>query len=157
MVDLLEIDSKPYGKIKVSEDQKVYFPEGILGFETFKDYYLLDKNEGPFYWLQSVTTIDVAFVIINPQYFKANYVLELDHGDFKDIGLLTEEDIDKNLFQFAIVTIPPDNPNNMTANLLGPIIINKESKLGKQALSLNSNYNVRHNIIQELEKSGRGI
>ena len=153
MVDLLEIDSKPYGKVKVSVDQKIHFSEGLLGFDNNKDFFLLDENEGPFYWLQSTNETDIAFVIINPQYFKADYTLEIDSQDFVDIGLKSEEDIDKHLLQFAIVTIPPDDPNNMTANLLGPIIINKESRIGKQALSLNNEYSVRHNIIDELGKS----
>ncbi len=153
MLNLLEIESKPYGKIKVSNEQRIYFPEGILGFENLKDYFLLDRNEGPFYWLQSVNIIEVAFVVVNPLYFKAGYMLDLDPADFLAIGLANEKDIEENLLHFVIVTIPPDDPSNMTANLLGPIIINKKTRQGKQALSLNSEYSVRHSILKELEST----
>jgi len=156
VVEMLEINSKPYGKVKVSQEQLIHFSEGILGFENSKDYYLLDRNEGPFYWLQSTDLTDLAFVIINPQFFKTDYRLELTPQDFYDIGLLTEKDFEENLLHYVIVTIPPDDPNNMTANLLGPIIINKSNRLGKQALSLNSEYSVRHKILEELERSGGG-
>ena len=156
MVEILEIDSKPYGKVKVSQEQLIHFSEGILGFENCKEYYLLDRNEGPFYWLQSTDSIDLAFVIINPQFFKADYTLELTPHDFYDIGLMNEKEIEENLLHFVIVTIPPDNANNMTANLLGPIIINKLNRKGKQALSLNEKYSVRHKILEELEQSGGG-
>ncbi len=156
MVNLLEINSKPYGKVTVSKDQLITFTDGILGFENLKEYYLLDRDEGPFYWLQSVDVTEIAFIIINPMYFKADYRLELSQKDFKDIDLYSEKDIEENTLLFVIVTIPPDNPKNMTANLLGPIIINKLNKKGKQALSLNNEYNTRHNILDELEKSGGG-
>ena len=153
---MLEINSKPYGKVKVSQDQLLTFPNGLLGFDTLSQYYLLDREESPFFWLQSVDVTEVAFVIINPQVFKSDYRLELTTQDFYDIGLTSEKEIEDNLLHYVIVTIPPDDPNNMTANLLGPIIINKKTKAGKQALSLNSEYNVRHNILDELEKSSGG-
>ncbi len=154
MVELLEIDSKPYGKVKVPQDEMITFKDGILGFENLTKYYLLDRDEGPFYWLQSAEMTDVAFVIINPMYFKADYGIELAETDFADIELATTQDIEEKLLHYVIVTIPPEDPNTMTANLLGPIIINKEKRIGKQALSLNSQYTVRHNIIDELEISG---
>ena len=156
MTEQLEINSKPYGKVKVSKDQLISFPDGILGFEDLTKYILLDRNEGPFYWLQSQDVIEVAFVIINPMYFISDYKLELSNQDFVDIQLMNDKDIEENLLHFAIVTIPPDDPNMMTANLLGPIIINKAKGLGKQALSLNNTYTVRHNILEELDKSTGG-
>lgn len=154
MVELLEIDSKPYGKVKVSQDQLIHFSEGILGFEDLHKYYLLDRDEGPFYWLQSVDMTEIAFVIINPMFFMADYRLELTQKDFDDIELEKEDDIEDDLLQYVIVTIPPEDPNKMTANLLGPIIINKSKRIGKQALSLNPEYHVKHNILEELEQSG---
>jgi len=156
VTEQLEINSKPYGKVKVSKDQLISFPGGILGFEDLTKYILLDRNEGPFYWLQSQDVIEVAFVIINPMYFIHDYKLELSSQDFLDVKLMDDKDIEDNLLHYAIVTIPPDDPNKMTANLLGPIIINKAAGLGKQALSLNSNYTVRHNILEELDKSTGG-
>ncbi len=156
MSQLLEIDSKPYGKVQVSEDQKIVFEDGIYGFETLKEYYLLDFEQEPFYWLQSVDVKEVAFVIINPQNFKSDYKLVINDSEYKELGFRDEEDINKNLLHFCIVTIPQDDPKKMTANLLGPIIINKKSKRAKQALSLVEQYKVKHYILEELEKSGEG-
>ena len=41
----------------------------------------------------------------------------------------------------------------MTANLLGPIIINIKDKIGKQALALNEEYSTRHDILDELNSN----
>ena len=152
MVEQLKINSKPYGKISVRANQLIHFEEGLLGFEDIKYYYLLDQNEGPFYWLQSMEIKEVAFVIINPIYFKKDYCLELSEKDFLDIGLKSREEIEKNLLHFVIITLPSEDPKLMTANLLGPVIINKHRQIGKQALSLNHEYGVKNNILKELEK-----
>jgi flagellar assembly factor FliW len=51
---------------------------------------------------------------------------------------------------FAIVTITEDS---MTANLLGPIIINNQDRKGKQALALNQDYSTKHDILEELNSN----
>jgi flagellar assembly factor FliW len=60
----------------------------------------------------------------------------------------------ESLLVFAIVTIP-ENPSLMTANLQGPIIINPEKKLGRQAISMNDRYHVRHRILDEMKKTSQ--
>ncbi|MFC1670955.1 flagellar assembly protein FliW, partial [Spirochaetota bacterium] len=49
----------------------------------------------------------------------------------------------------TIVTIP-ENPKEMTANLQGPIIVNPHKRIGKQAISANEKYGVRHGILEEM-------
>lgn len=56
---------------------------------------------------------------------------------------------------FAIVTIPT-NPSDMTANLQGPIIVNPDKRLGRQAISLSDRYSVRHKILEEMKKAAEG-
>jgi flagellar assembly factor FliW len=61
----------------------------------------------------------------------------------------------ENLLVFAIVTIP-SNPSEMTANLQGPVIINPEKRLGRQAISLSDRYSVKHRILDEMKKAEEG-
>jgi len=149
---MLNIDTKPYGLISVTEEQKVTFVTGLYGLEDLKEYYILDYNESPFFWLQSADAREVAFVIIDPCYFMKDYKLEIDRQDFLEIGLDPATFKNSDLMHFAIVTIPPQDPSSMTANLLGPIIINARTKMAKQALSLNPEYTTKHYIISELNK-----
>ena len=60
-----------------------------------------------------------------------------------------EGSADERYLEFAIVTIPEDR-QEMTANLQGPIIINKENREGRQCISRNESWNVRHNILEEM-------
>ena len=141
----MKVNTKPYGIIDVDERQRIFFPYGILGFESLKDYVLLDARQQPFYWLQSMDVVEIAFVLINPRIFRPDYKLEVDPEELKDIGIESESDI----LDFAIVTIP-ENTTKMTANLQGPIIINKKTRVGRQSISTNPKWQVRHVILEEL-------
>jgi flagellar assembly factor FliW len=152
VVSTLEIDSKDFGKITVNTKQRVMFPDGLYGFENFKEYYILEYDE-IFKCLQSKDDKHTAFIVINPYYFKKDYVLDIDESDYREIGLENEQEIRKYLDLYVIVTIPAVDPNNMTANLLGPIIINSKTQTGKQSLSRNSDYSVKHNILEELKQN----
>ncbi len=151
MVSTLEIESKDFGKITVNSEQKVLFPRGIYGFESMKEFYVIEYDE-IFKCLQSKEDKNTAFIIINPYYFKKDYVLDIDEDDYEEIGLIGEKDIRENLDLYVIVTIPAVDPKNMTANLLGPIIINSKNHIGKQSLS-RKEYGVKHNILEELNNS----
>ena len=141
----MRINTRPYGEIEIYEKQKIFFPYGILGFEHLKYYALLDARQQPFYWLQSLDIVEVAFVLINPKVFRPDYELEVSREELKEIGIESTEDI----LDFVIVTIP-DDATKMTANLQGPIIINKDSKVGRQSISLNLDWKVKHLIMKEL-------
>ena len=139
------IHTKPYGKIDVDERQKLFFPFGILGFENLKNYVLIDAKQQPFYWLQSLDVTEIAFVLINPLIFRPDYSIDVPKEELEEIQLDNENDV----LVFAIVTIP-ENQSNMTANLQGPIIINKKIKQGRQAISTNEKWGIRHHILEEL-------
>ena len=47
----------------------------------------------------------------------------------------------------TIVTIPNDNPQKMTANLQGPVVINPKNGKAKQFISKNENHPVRKMIL----------
>jgi flagellar assembly factor FliW len=141
----MRVETKPYGVVEVDERQKLFFPYGILGFEQLKHYFLLDARQQPFYWLQSADAVEVAFVLINPRIFKPEYTLEIPREELEEIGI---ENID-NALDFVIVTIP-DDPSKMTANLQGPIIVNRKTRVGRQSISLNPKWMVRHIIMEEL-------
>jgi len=143
----MRVVTKPYGPLDVDERQKIFFPYGILGFESLKYYVLLDAVQQPFYWLQSMDVVEIAFVLLNPRIFRPDYVLEVDKKDLEEMGVTSEEDI----LDFAIVTIP-DNPAEMTANLQGPIIIDRRAKTGRQFITTNPEWKVRHPIFKELSR-----
>ncbi|OQY38891.1 MAG: hypothetical protein B6229_04900 [Spirochaetaceae bacterium 4572_7] len=142
------IDSKAYGKIAVDDKQIFHFEGGILGFENIKDFALLDASQPPFMWLQSIEVAHLAFIVIDPTIFREDYDPKLSKMDllFLELNEINQSD---NQLTLAIVTIP-ENQNDMTANLQGPILLNKEALLGKQFISEDNRWSTKHHIMEEL-------
>jgi flagellar assembly factor FliW len=141
----MRVNTKAYGQIDVDERQKIYFPSGILGFENLKYYVLLDSKQQPFYWLQSMDVVEIAFVLIDPLVFRPDYRLDVLKEELEEISIEKKEDI----LCFAIVTIP-ENLSSMTANLQGPVIINRTTRVGRQSINTDPKWKVRHPIMEEL-------
>jgi flagellar assembly factor FliW len=144
----VKVATKAYGVIDVDERQKITISSGLFGFETFRDYILLDAERQPFYWLQSTEVERVAFILISPFLFRPDYELDINDEDLSEISIA---DPQKALI-FSIVTIPPGG-GPMTANLQGPVIINRETRQGKQAILTDPRWKTRHNIMDELAEA----
>lgn len=149
----VKILTRPFGEIEIEERQIIDFPDGIPGFDYVRKFVLLDTMDenSPLKWLQSYDEPELAFVIVRPIDFMREYELAVSMNDIEAVGAEGAE----NLLVFAIVTIP-SNPSEMTANLQGPVIINPEKRLGRQAISLSDKYSVRHRILDEMKKAAEG-
>jgi flagellar assembly factor FliW len=141
----MKVATKAYGVVEVDERQKIQFPLGLLGFEQLKDYVLLDAQQQPFYWLQSIDVERVAFILVNPFLFRPDYELDIADQELQDIGISDPKDA----LVFAIVTIPADG-SPMTANLQGPLVINKDAHVGKQMILMDGRWKTKHDIVAEL-------
>ncbi|AEF83106.1 flagellar assembly protein FliW [Leadbettera azotonutricia] len=146
----MKVATKAKGLIEVDERQKITFPHGLLGFETLKDYVLFDAESQPYYWLQSLDSEQVAFIIINPFLFRPDFEANIDNEELKAIGIA---DPGKALI-FSIVTIPPSGP--MTANLQGPLVINRDSRQGLQVILTDQRWKTKHDIMAELQTANAG-
>ena len=143
----MKVDTKTGGTIDVDERQKITIPQGLFGFENLVDYVLLDSEQEPFYWLQSMDQKHIAFILINPAIFRSDYEININSDDLADLEINSP---DKALV-FSIVTIPENG--SITANLQGPVIINRDTKIGKQAIINDPRWNTRHDIMAELDRS----
>jgi flagellar assembly factor FliW len=144
---MMTIETKAYGKIPIDDRQLIDFPSGLYGFESYTRYALLDAHQKPFYWLQSLDDVQVAFVLINPYVFRPDFVLEIPDEDYEDIGKPEEDDV----LVFAVVTIPTDG-TEITANLQGPVVINRNRGLGRQSISLDPRWQTKHSIVEEMAR-----
>ena len=145
----MNVDTKAFGLMDVDEKQKITIPQGLFGFEDYSEYVLLDAEHEPFYWLQSISEKEVAFILINPFLFRKDYEANVTNEELAEIGITSPE----KALVFVIVTIPQDG-GTMTANLQGPLIINKESMTGMQAVLSDGKWKTKHDIISELNGNG---
>jgi flagellar assembly factor FliW len=145
------ISTEVFGEIQIDKETIIKFKEGLLGFEEEKEFAIIDTEDkdSPFSWLQSINTPELAFVIINPFYAFPDYEFIVP----KKIQEKLEIQDEKDIAIYSIVVIPEDM-EKMTANLLGPIIININKKLGKQLILDDNRYSTKHFIFQTKVESG---
>ena len=144
----MNLSTSRFGKISIADEEIITFKEGLLGFEDYHRYVVLNTDDGsPFRWLQCVDDGNLAFVIIEPLSFMFEYDLEIADADADFIGLKRAEDA----VLYVIVSIP-QNPKDMTANLQGPLVINAANRGGRQIISNNSRHSVKARILDEMEK-----
>jgi flagellar assembly factor FliW len=137
----MQLNTAHFGCIEINEEDFIYFPEGIPGFENSKKYALIgnDSGEAVFFWLQSVDTPELCFVVTDPFMVYDGYGVDVED---EDVELLKITDANKVL-SLTIVIIPEDI-NEIRVNLKAPILINMEKKLGKQIIQKNDNLPIRY-------------
>jgi len=143
------IKTSRFGKVKIKKEDIIFMPDGVIGFHDEKRFAVIERvQEIPFLWFQAVDTHDLAFIIVDPHLFIPDYNPEVGNADLK---LLKAKDKDQVEF-YAIVTVP-NNPEEMTANLIAPLCINSETRLAKQIILTDPRYGTRHPIIEEMESN----
>ena len=137
----MHLETAHFGNIEINEEDLIYFPEGIPGFENSKKYALIgnDSGEAVFFWLQSVDTPELCFVVTDPFMVYDGYGVDVED---EDVELLKITDANKVL-SLTIVIIPEDI-NEIRVNLKAPILINMDKKLGKQIIQKNDNLPIRY-------------
>lgn len=122
------------GEIHYSETDIITFYEGIPGFEGKMKYLFLPSgdDEFPFYYLQSIEDVDLAFVVTDPFLFDPSYDFEISDTDAEKLGIHKLDDL-SGVMILCIVNIP-EQVEESTMNRMAPVIINKNNNLGKQVV-----------------------
>lgn len=132
------IETKAFGKVEIDDDKVVRFVGPMLGFEGAGQFALLDPNpQSPFKVLQLTQKPDVCFLVTDPAVFFPHYKLSLTADLVADLGLSDPA----KAAVLAVVTVR-DGGARLTANLLGPVIVNTETFRGKQLVLSGSDYRV---------------
>ncbi len=143
----MKIQSTRFGELDVGADEAIEFPEGILGFDKLRRFCLVDSGDDTLIlWLQSLESPEIAFPVLEPRFFKNDYVVRLSA---QELRLLKLENVNQSVV-FNILTIPNDVVQ-MTANVKAPIVINLKDQLGKQVVLQESEYTLKQLMFKELK------
>lgn len=145
----MEVKTKANGIVNVDEKQLVTFPEGFLGFEKYTKFALIDSEYEPFIWLQSTEESNLAFLMIDPFLICSDYEADIDDSALRNIGVDSAEDI----IIMTLVTIPKDG-SAITANFLGPVVINKKNRKCLQVILNDSRWTTKFDIVKALKQKG---
>lgn len=150
MADMRTIPTSRFGDLEIAEERVLTMISPILGFEDITEFVLLEHaDESPFHWLQAIGMPELAFVVTNPQLFGIGYEFELPDEATGSLNLTRAEDA----LVFTIVNIPGENPKAMTANLLGPIVINKANQQAAQVILSDTEFSTKTPLLKESDES----
>lgn len=149
----MKIETIRFGLIEVPDSDRIVFADGLLGFENVKEFILLkSEDDEVFKWLQAVKVPALCFLVIEPELFMFNYSLDINDEDVGSLKIEKPEDVEI----LSIVTVP-ENPQDMTANLQGPIVVNVSNNCAKQIISGNPSHKVKVPILKKLEENMKKV
>lgn len=133
----MKIDSPRFGSLEVDSNKLIEFPAGLPGFETCKQFTLIEVADRPqqVAVLQSVNQPDVAFSVTTPDLLGLQYEFALSAEEESLLGNPSTEDV-------AVLLIlrreADDEPQRragdatLRANLTAPLVINGANRRGLQ-------------------------
>jgi len=133
-------DTNRLESLTVQNENIIHLPLGLLGFEHIKHYALLQNpNESPFCWLQVLNRPNLAFLVLPALEVFPDYEPDVPAEDVKFLGLNGPDDA----LVFNIITLSAKG--SATANLKGPIVVNRFTLKGKQVVLANAaRYSIQH-------------
>lgn len=147
----MEIQTKAMGTISIVQKQIIELEHGFYGFGQYRSYALIDAEQKPFIWIQSLEKKDLAFLALDPFLIRQDYEIDIDDSLLEPLQIDSPSDV----LVFVLITIPIDG-SAITANLQGPLIINRNNNKGLQAILTDPRWQTKHDLIAET-KTKRGL
>lgn len=143
----MEILSTRIGNIPYNPAEVIRFEEGLFGFETLREFILVNGGEDSYFmYLISLEDPSVIFVVCDPKVFIPEYTLSIHRREVEAIGSADGT----NILNLVIATVP-DSVDDMTINLLGPILIHGTTLKGRQVIDQNPDYGTKHRVFAKQE------
>lgn len=148
----MEIATKYFDDLSVSEEDIIFFEDGIFGFEYNQKYVIIEFEDGSdnLLCLQSISDSELAFVLMNPFNLNADYKPQLSDDDVVDLKI--DENTEGVLYY--VICVVKETIADSTVNMKCPIVINPNNKRAKQIILDNDEYTFKHELKQFTEGEG---
>jgi flagellar assembly factor FliW len=131
-----EMITRQFGKVEFEEDAILHFPAGLPGFESRTRFLLMER--APLIALQSLDTPDLCFLAMPVEAIQPDYQLAMTPEDQRTLSLTAPP--------LSLAILSATTAGNWTANLLAPVVINREARRALQAVRADSRYSHQHPI-----------
>ena len=133
----MHVNTTRFGPVEVEDDRVLTFAKGLLGFPRYQQYVLIQSNDDSyFFWLQSVDTPELAFVVTDPSLFVPDYTVALKAEQMEELGLSTVDEA-------QVFVIVNKRGNVLTGNLQGPLVVHAQRRTGVQLVLADRRYDTR--------------
>ncbi len=126
---------------------------GLIGFPDEIEFELLvNAEELPFMWIRSCQNHELGFIVIEPSAFLPDYEIDIADDDAEELGISSFED---TLILNIVTLRGGEDIESATVNLVGPILLNRNTLVGKQVIVSNhSKYSTKHPILSSTTANG---
>jgi flagellar assembly factor FliW len=135
----MKIQTTRFGLIECPDEQSVTFPQGLIGFHDERQFVVIPHGQSEtIAWLQSSTTPELAFPIVSAHAFAP---------DYPDVNIpesARKAKLDGDAESYAMLVIlsaPRGQP--ATVNLLAPLVVNADTRVGAQIILENTRFSAR--------------
>jgi flagellar assembly factor FliW len=126
--------------LEYQPDAVIRFPAGLPGFDDERQFILIEQPpHRPLLFLQSLSDPDLCFTLLPVLVLSPDYTLKMSPEDVDLIGLdpARQPRIGRDVFCGALLAV---QENEVTANLMAPLIINLASRIAVQAIQMEPDY-----------------
>ncbi len=134
-----QITSTRFGDVSYDANDVIEFPWGLPGFAHVRRFVPLAYDDKPeFIWLQCLDDAAIALPTANPWLLFDDYDPNLPAYAVAALDIQRPTD-----FTVVCVVVVTKDAEEMTMNLLAPIVINLRLRRARQVMLENSNYSVK--------------
>jgi flagellar assembly factor FliW len=142
----VKVETSRFGTLEIDPQDRIFFPEGMMGLPDMQNFILFDHPGGIFQWLQCCDDPDLAFVVMDPSFVVGEHKLRLSDGELKTLGVADLSGEDDGAEIGVLATVNVSDPRNPTVNLLAPLCIAMRTRKGLQVVQHHSGYSTRHEL-----------
>jgi len=131
------------------DEDVITFNEGLIGFANCKRFVIMESETlDPFRILQCVDQRNVGFLVLDPRVIVQNYNQTIPEDAWRAVGV--PEAFDRLALVISIIgTVPEES----TANLQAPLLINYKEMSGRQLILTGSTYSVTQPLLSKRTKA----
>lgn len=119
----------------------VRFVAGMPGLDGYTRYNLIGIDDSPVYWLQCEDEPEIALPVVDAFAISSGYSFTLSTADTELLGLAHPADS----LVLAVLTVARGT-GTITANLLAPIVVNRNTWAAKQVILDGTRHSLHHPV-----------
>jgi flagellar assembly factor FliW len=139
LADITPID------LEAPPTNEIILPNGLIGFSQYQRAELLYMPDHlPFLWMRLHGPDTIHFIVMEPGGLIPDYEPEIFDDDAAQLGIENPAEV----MILNIVALRQQQPVDARVNLVGPIIVNRRTRIGRQLVISNySRYSAHHVLI----------
>ncbi|HBE71423.1 MAG TPA: hypothetical protein DDW52_25030 [Planctomycetaceae bacterium] len=128
----MQIQTSRFGQIEAGPEDIIIFPQGLIGFESSRQWLILPDPENPdVAWLQSVAQPQVALPLVSPRKFAPEYKVNVPNRQLSTLQIRSSDRI-------YVLNVVSKSGKTLTVNLRSPVVINLSKRTACQVITTDS-------------------